>query len=179
MHRLRGGRNLQGHFGATKLDGLRFVILYAWPGPVYEGKGELQAVIDQRADAAQRQALLTVLTGGETDEGATHWWVFRAMSERVHAPLFRKIDFSVDIAARTAALSVPGVISSQGEPIRSPVSGAPHRVRIDLPDGIEFDVAEIGSGTTDAASAIRLDLKNTYAQFNFLRHTGRGFVRER
>jgi hypothetical protein len=25
---------LQGHFGATKLDGLRFVLLYAWPGPI-------------------------------------------------------------------------------------------------------------------------------------------------
>ena len=49
---------LQGHFGDTKLDGLRFVILYAWPGPVYEGKGEMQAVIDERADAGQREALL-------------------------------------------------------------------------------------------------------------------------
>ena len=42
---------LQGHFGETKLDGLRFVLLYAWPGPVYEGKDEMQAVIDERADA--------------------------------------------------------------------------------------------------------------------------------
>lgn len=170
---------LEGHFGATKLDGLRFVVLYAWPGAVFEGGGELQAVIDERADAAQREALLTILTGGETEEGKTHWWVFRAMSDRVHPPLFKPIDFSVDIPARTASLSIPGVITSRGAPIKSPVSGAPHRVRIDLPDGIEFDVAEIGDGVTDADCAIKLELKNTYAQFNFLRHTGKGFVRTR
>ena len=69
---------------------------------------------------------------------------------------------------------MPGVIRSTGEPIKSPVNGAPHRVRIDLPNGIEFDVAEIGNGVTDAEGAIKLDLKNTYAQFNFLRHTGQG-----
>jgi hypothetical protein len=170
---------VEGHFGDVSLSGLRFVMLYAWPGPVYEGKGELQAVIDERADLGQRQALQTVLTGGETDEGATHWWVFRAMSDRVHEPLFKNIEFSVDIEARTASLSVPGVISSHGEPIKSPVSGEPHRVRIDLPNGIEFDVAEIGNGVTEADCAIRLDLKNTYAQFNFLRHTGKGFMRRR
>jgi hypothetical protein len=169
----------EGHFGAIRLDGLRFVMLYAWPGAIFEGKGELQAVIDERAEAEQREALLTILSGGETEEGKTHWWVFRAMSDRMHETLFRKIDFSVDITARTASLSVPGVISSNGEPIKSPVNGEAHRVRIDLPNGIEFDVAEIGNGVTDADCAIRLDLSNTYAQFNFLRHTGKGFVRTR
>jgi hypothetical protein len=168
---------LEGHFGDTKLDGLRFVLLYAWPGPVYEGKGEMQAVIDERADAAQRNALLTILTGGETDEAATHWWVFRAMSEKFHQPLFRRIEILVDIDARVGSVSVPGVIRSTGEPIKSPVNGEPHRVRIDLPNGIEFSVAEIGNGVTEAEGAIKLDLKNTYAQFNFLRHTGKGLVR--
>jgi hypothetical protein len=83
----------------------------------------------------------------------------------------------VDIEARTASLSVPGVITSHGEPIKAPVSGEPHRVRIDLPNGIEFDIAEIGNGVTDGCAAIKLDLQNTYAQFNFLRHNGKGFVR--
>jgi hypothetical protein len=169
----------KGHFGDVKLDGLRFVLLYAWPGPIYEGKGEMQTIIDERANAAQRNALLTILTGGETDEVATHWWVFRAMSETVHEPLFRPIAFSVDIDARVGSVSVPGVIRATGEPIRSPVNGEPHRVRIDLPNGIEFSVAEIGSGVTSADGTIRMDFRNTYAQFNFLRHTGKGLVRDK
>ena len=35
----------KGHFGAVKLDGLKGALLYAWPGPVFEGKGEMQAEI--------------------------------------------------------------------------------------------------------------------------------------
>ena len=96
---------------------------------------------------------------------------------KVHEPLFRRIEFSVDIEARVGSVSVPGVIRSIGEPIKSPVNGEPHRVRIDLPNGIEFDIAEIGNGVTSADGAIKLDLQNTYAQFNFLRHTGTGLMR--
>ncbi|MGH7791930.1 MAG: DUF1326 domain-containing protein, partial [Thermodesulfobacteriota bacterium] len=29
----------KGHFGDTKLDGLRFARIYWWPGPVHEGNG--------------------------------------------------------------------------------------------------------------------------------------------
>jgi hypothetical protein len=116
--------------------------------------------------------------GGETDEAATHWWVFRAMSDTVHEPLFRPIGFSADIEGRVGSVSIPGVIDGRAEPIRSPVNGEPHRVRIDLPTGIEFSVAEIANGNTRAEGTIRLDLRNSYAQFNRLKHTGRGLVRD-
>src|SRR5690242_9978836 len=84
----------QGHFGDVPLAGLRFAMLYAWPGPVYEGDGAMQAIIDERADERQREALTTILHGGETEAGKTHWWVFRAMSSTVHEPLFRPIEFA-------------------------------------------------------------------------------------
>jgi hypothetical protein len=169
----------KGHFGDVSLNGLRFVILYAWPGPIYEGGGEVQAIVDERASGSQREALLTILYGGETDEAATHWWVFRTMSEKVHPPLYCPIEFVVDMDGRMAEVTIPGVMQSRAEPIRGPVSGEPHRVRIDLPNGIEFEIAEIGSGTTSAEGTIKLDLKNSYAQFNRLRHTGRGIVRDK
>ena len=50
----------------------------------------MQAIIDERADDKQRDGLLTVLHGGETDEAKTHWWVFHAMSSTVHEPIFRR-----------------------------------------------------------------------------------------
>jgi len=62
---------------------------------------------------------------------------------------------------------------------RQPATGEEHRVRIDLPNGIEFDIAEIGSGTTEASGAIRLELDDTFGQFNMLRQSGRGIVRGR
>jgi hypothetical protein len=168
----------KGHFGTVKLDGLKCALIYAWPGPVFEGGGEMQAIIDERANAEQRAALTKILHGEETAEGATHWWVFHAMSEKVNAPLFKPIDFEIDIEARTARASIPDVLESTGTPIKSPATGQPHRVRIDIPNGIEFELAEIGSGTTRCTGAIKLDLKDTYGQFNRIRHSGRGVVHD-
>ena len=167
----------RGYFDDVDLSGLRCAILYAWPGPIYEGKGELQVIIDERADERQRAALATVLHGGETDEAATHWWVFHEMSSTVHPTLYAPIEFEADIDARTATVTVPGVLNSTGRPIRNPIDGAEHRVRIDIPHGIEFELAEIGSSTISANGAIQLDLEDTYGQFNRLRHSGTGIVR--
>jgi hypothetical protein len=173
------GRIDKGHFGEVALDGLAFAMLYAWPGAIFEGNGEMQPIIDERADRAQREALLAILCGAETKPAATHWWVFHAMSSKVHETLFKPITFEIDIAARTARALIPGVLESSGEPIRSPVDGNPHRIRIDLPNGIEFEIAEIGSASTRASGAFALELKNSYGQFNELRLSGDGIVRRR
>ena len=164
----------RGHFDDTKLDGLYVALVYSFPGPIYEGKGQIQAIIDERADEAQRAALATVLYGGETDEAATHWWVYHAMSDTVHEPLFKPIEFEVDLEARTARVNIPGVLESTGRPIASPVSGDEHRVRIDIPNGIEFEQAEIGNASTKATGAIELDLTDSYGQWSVLRHSGGG-----
>lgn len=166
----------KGHFGDVTLDGLKVAIVYAWPGPVFEGKGEMQAIIDESADALQRDALTRIVHGEETEEAATHWWVYRTMSDTVHEPLFKPIEFEVDIESRSARLAIPGILESIGQPIRSLATGTEHRVRIDIPKGIEFEFAEIGSTVTKATGTILLDLNNTYGQFNRLRHSGRGVV---
>jgi hypothetical protein len=169
----------KGHFGKVPLAGLNIAMLYAWPGPVFEGNGAIQAIIDERATSEQRHALATVLYGGETDEAKTHWWVFHAMSSTVHEPLYKPITFDVDIEARRARVVIPGLLEATGEPIKSPVSGQEHRVRIDIPNGIEFELAEIGSGATRCSGPIHLDLNGTYGQFNILKHSGAGVVHDR
>jgi hypothetical protein len=155
----------QGHFANVRLDGLRAVALWLFPGAVHEGNGTMQVVIDERADANQRDALVKILTGQETEDMATVWWVFSAMSPNKHAPLFKPITLEVDVDARRARLEVPGMVHSLGEPIKNPVTGAEHRARIDLPNGFEFRLAEVGSGTSKTTGAIELDLHATYGQF--------------
>ena len=167
----------KGHFGKVKLDGLRAAVFYSWPGPIFEGKGQMQIVIDERAAPDQRQALDTVLHGGETEEAANHWWVFATMSDTHHPTLFKPIAFETDIEARTAKSSIPGILQTEGRPIKSPATGQEHRVRIDIPGGIEFDIAEIGSGSATVDCAIAFTLKDSYGQFNRLRQHGGGVVR--
>ncbi|WP_027999144.1 DUF1326 domain-containing protein [Sinorhizobium arboris] len=173
------GRIERGHFGDVNLDGLHWGVLYEWPGAIFEGNGTMLAIVDERADEKQRQALTTVLHGGETEEATTHWWVFRAMSNTVHETIFKPIEFEADIEARTARVVIPGVLESTARPIISPATGEPHRVRIDLPAGIEFEIAEIASASAKASRPIELNLKDTYGQFNFIHHTGTGVARTR
>lgn len=168
-----------GHFGDVRLDGLCYALTYAWPGAVYEGNGETQIVVDERADESQRKALATILRGGETEEARTHWWVFNAMSSKAHEPLYLSIDAQIDIEDRRARVAIPTLLESTGRPIISPATGAEHRVRIDILDGIEFEIAEVGSASTKATGVIKLDLNDTYGQFNRIRHTGKGVVRTR
>jgi hypothetical protein len=155
----------QGHHGTTRLDGLKAVGVLAWPGPIHEGKGEAQLIIDQRATPAQRESLLRILAGQDTEPGATVWQVFSTTFTRVHDPIFAPIEFAVDIERRTARLLVPGVIEGRGEPIRNPVTGAEHRARIDIPNGFEYRIAEMGRGWSKSAGAIKIDLADSYGQF--------------
>ena len=167
----------EGQFGAVRLDGLHTVMLVSWPGAVHEGNGTMQVIIDERADTAQRDALINILTGQETDEMATMWWVYSAMCPTKLEPLFRAIEFEVDVEARRGHFRVPGIVETVGEPIRNPVTGADHRARIDLPGGFEYRLAEMGSGTSRASGAIALPgLENSYAQFAHLHLSNKGVV---
>ena len=68
-------------------------------------------------------------------------------------------------------------MTSNGRPIVSPATGEEYRVRIDIPNGIEFEIAEIGSASTKATGPIELDFDDIYGQFNRVRHSGTGVIR--
>src|SRR4051812_31448525 len=66
----------EGHFGDVPLSGLRWLGMFSWPGPIHEGRGEALVAIDEAATQPQREALLTILSGQETEPGATIFNVF-------------------------------------------------------------------------------------------------------
>jgi hypothetical protein len=167
----------EGHFGDTRLDGLRAVYVGKWPGAIHQGNGEMQVIIDERADDSQREALRQILYGEETEPGTTVWNVFMTTITKVHDPLYAALQFEVDIDARRASLVVPGLIEASGEPIRNAVTGAEHRARIELPHGFEYTVAEVGSGTSTARAAIPMELGDSYGQFAHLHLSTHGVVR--
>ena len=166
----------EGHFGDVRLDGLNCGFVIQFPGAVHEGNGTIQLVVEDKADAQQREALVKIMSGEETEDMATMWWVYSAMSPNKLPPLFLPIDFEVDVEARRARLNIPGLMEATGQPIRNPVTGAEHRARIDLPHGFEYRIAEIGSGTTKTTGAIKLDLKQSYGQFAHLHLSSKGVV---
>lgn len=167
----------EGHFGEVRLDGLKFVSLLAWPGPIHEGRGEVQLIVDERADANQRDAIIAIASGQETEPMATFFNVFASTMEKVHEPITAPIDFEIDVSSRTGRLSVPGIAEMEGEPIRNPMTGAPHRARVSIPDGFEFVEAEFGSSNVRTSHAIELAWSKGHAHFCMLHMNAYGPIR--
>jgi hypothetical protein len=171
------GRVDEGWFNGTRLDGLHFVMLLQWPGEIAEGNGRQQMIIDERADAAQREALRKILHGESTAPGATAFFVYSSTMSQVFDPIYAPIELSIDVEARRARVRVPGLVESEGSPLTSPHSGLEHRSQIRLPNGFEYTVAEIGRGTSRARAALQITLDGTHGQFHVLHMNQDGVIR--
>lgn len=165
----------RGHYGDIDLSGTRAALVVQWPGPIHEGEGRMQIIVDEAASPEQREALYKIMTGEDTEEMATMWWVFSAMSPHKLGMLVKPIALSVDMAARRGSISVPGVFETEAGPITNPVTGAEHRARIDLPHGFEFRLAEVAKGTTRTSGEISLKANtDSHAHIAELHLSGRG-----
>jgi hypothetical protein len=168
-----------GHYGATRLDGLYAAAIYSWPGPIHEGNGERQIVIDKRATPEQRAGLEAIMRGEDTDEFATMFFVFNAMTATSHDTLSAEISLEWDAEAGSGSATVGDIGRTTVAPIPNIVSGAPHFATIALPAGFEYAEAQVAQGSTSTpGSAIQLQgIDGTHAHTSELHLTGRGVVR--
>lgn len=169
----------EGHYGEVKLDGVRFGAVFWWPGAVHEGNGKGQPFVDESASEAQREAILKIMSGQDTDPMATVFAVYFATLTEVFDPVFAPIEFDVNVEGRRGRFVVPGVADCTGEPIKNPITGEEHRARIDLPGGFEYEIAEMGSASSKTQGKIELNLKDSYGQFAHLHLNNHGVVRNR
>lgn len=176
-HAVTGLRIDEGRHGKTDLSGLSIGAVFKWPGPIHEGHGEAIAFVDERASDDQRQALLSIMTGGDTDPMATMFAVFASTVETMHEPRFVPIEFDVDIEGRKGRMRISGYVEMDGEPIRSPVDGSEVRARIHLPNGFEYEFADIGSASSRSSAPMPLELADSYGQFAHLHLSSHGVVR--
>ena len=176
-HAVAGIQIDEGHHGETRLDGLRIAAIFKWPGAIHEGNGEAIAFVDKRADDAQREALLKIMTGQDTDPFATMFAVYASTVTKMNEPVFTDIDFEVDVEGRRARLHIDNYVDTAGEPIRNKVTGEPSRAQICLPDGFEYAVADIGSASSRTTGPVQVEMKDSYGQFANLHLDSHGVVR--
>ena len=167
----------EGYFNDTRLDGVRWALLLQWPGEIAEGNGREQAIIDESASPEQREALAKILYGESTAPGGTHFAVFNSTMSEVLDPIYAPIEMEIDLEARKARVKIPGIAESTGSPIIDPFSGDEHRARINLPNGFEYTVAEMGSGSSKVQGEIEMELNESYGQFNKLHMNQDGVIR--
>ncbi len=176
-HAVAGIQIDEGFHGDTRLDGLRLAAIFKWPGPIHEGNGEAIAFVDTRANAQQREALLKIMTGQDTDPFATMFAVYASTVTRMEAPVFTDIELELDIDGRKGRIFVKDYIDTVGTPILNKATGAESRAQIVLPDGFEYAVAEVGSATTRTQGPLEVSLTDTYGQFARLHLNNHGVVR--
>ena len=167
----------EGKHGDTDLSGLKVGAIFKWPGAIHDGHGECVAFVDERADEAQRNALLSIMTGGDTDPMATMFAVFATTVEKMHEPIFVPMEVDINVEGRTAKIKIGDMVEVDGEPIKSPADGRDVRALIYLPDGFEYEYADIGSASTRASGPVPLELKSSYGQFANLHLSSHGVVR--
>lgn len=166
-----------GHYGDIDLAGTKSALVVHWPGPIHEGNGTMQIIIDENASPEQREALHKIMTGEDTEDMATMWWVFSAMCPTKLETLYAPIEIEMDVEARTGHARATGVFETEAGPILNPVTGAEHRARINLPHGFEFRVAEMAKGTSKTSGEIELrNNKDSHVHLVEIHLSGQGVL---
>ncbi|MDA9477829.1 hypothetical protein XI03_25765 [Bradyrhizobium sp. CCBAU 65884] len=168
-------RIARGHFEGTRLDGLCFAITVDFPGPLHEGNGTIQPIIDERATAEQRQALFDIFSGKHSAEG-TLFQIVSMIVTRIHDPVFAPFEFSFDKEGRVAKLVARGVLETDVEPIKNPVTGDPHRIQVVMPEGFEHRAAEVASANIRSTGAIPFETRGTHSSLANVVQTPEGVV---
>jgi|SRR5690348_8082148 hypothetical protein len=162
----------RGHFGGLTLDGLSWVVISRWPGPLHEGHGTIQAFIDERASAEQRAALVTILNG----QAGNAWFEFIASTiATAYEPQFVPIEFKFDLKKRLARVAVAGVLETVSGPLILPNTKEENRVTVRLPAGREYLEMEVAQAMIlKGVGAIRFEHRNTHSTMAEVTHTHEG-----
>jgi hypothetical protein len=174
------GRIVEGHFNQTPLTGLNWAGLYKWPGEIKDGNGKRQIVLDERADAAQRRALETIISGRACAPFSNIFSVFASTCSEFCKTLFLPINLTADLEGRTARVEIPNILKSSASPKINEFNGEPFHVALARPSGsFEFTYAELGLGSTSVIGEMEMSFEGTWAHFCIHHFNQDGMVRER
>ena len=165
-HAVIGIQIRDGHFGDTRLDGVRFAEIVSWPGAIHEGDGTVQLVLDEAATPEQREAIQKLSSG---EHGGAYFEIFASVLPHTREPMVAPVEIETDRERRVASVRVGDIAEATIEPIKNPVTGEEHRARIDLPGGFEYTLAEVGNTVRARAGGdepLSFTLENSYAQLN-------------
>jgi len=174
------GSLVDGHFNGTPLTGLNWAALYKWPGEIAEGNGKRQIVIDERANAAQRAALETIISGEACETLSNFFSVFASTCSEFCETLFMPINLEADLEQRTATAEIPGILTSRAGPKINAFNGEPFHIAIARSSGsFEFTYAELGLGSTEVSGDMEMAFEESWAHFCIHHFNQDGLVRER
>jgi hypothetical protein len=139
----------EGHSGATTLGGCKFAFVLRSQKVMADGNWIFAGVVDEAADAAQRQALSAIVAG---EAGGPPGFIRQNLVGDFRGIAFEPIELSIDGVERIARIpgvldfAIEGVLSrnKSGEPFYIDNTGHPANRRLALARAKHFRVAGFG-----------------------------------
>jgi hypothetical protein len=140
-----------GTWGSTRLDGLKFALVIRSGKVMADGNWIFAGVVDERADAAQRQALAAIVSG---EAGGPPAIIRDNLVGDFRGVEFKPIEFNLDGLRRSTAIpnvlsfEIEGVVSRNrsGEPFYIDNTAHPAGRRLALARAKELHVQGFGLG---------------------------------
>ena len=127
----------RGQFGDVRLDGLGLAFAAHWPKAIHEGNGTVCIFVDEKANAAQRDALLQIASG---KAGGLPFEILATTFSKLLDPVFVPFEFNMN--GRNSSVKVGKNVNIALGPILNPVTKEPESVRVDHGTGFVFKEAE-------------------------------------
>lgn len=157
----------EGDFSGLPLAGLNIAWVAHSPGPLHECKATSQTIIDEKASAAQRDALLQVTHG----KFGGPWGIFAAVTAKWLDPIYAPFD--VTVADLNSRARVGSYVEMTLAPILNPVTKKPEELYLDKPTGFTSTRATIGRSLTFRVDAgVKYQHDGQYAEFSHFTYSG-------
>jgi len=103
--------------------------------------------------------------------------VLASVVSRVLEPRFVPIEFEFDLERRHARVNIPGELLTTTEPVKNVATGKDHRVRLDMPEGMEYRQPEIATtGILRSSGPIAFDYSPAHSSLAVVEQTHLGLA---
>jgi hypothetical protein len=156
-----------GKFGDIPLDGLALGFAAHWPQALHLGNGTVSLLFDERANPAQRDALMQIATG---QAGGIPFEILVTTFSNVLPPHY--VPFEFQLNGKDSAVQAGNVLRIAMEPVKNPVTGQAEGVRVEHETGFIFKSAEVTSGKVCESNieGLRFTYPNKAAFFASIRY---------
>ena len=153
-----------GDYDGVSLSGLSLGYVASWPGAIHKGNGQALVFVDEKANAAQRAALVEIGSGKAGAGGPFE--IFASTMKEPPAVMYGPIEFALQ--GKQGKLKFGNAAHANVGPIRGDMAGEEANAHILLPDGFIWRDALIVNTDDGRASTpkISFSLSNSNAFFS-------------
>src|SRR5216684_1824484 len=109
-----------GKYGDVSLNGLNVGFAARWPKAIHEGNGTICVFVDEKANQAQRDALLTIASG---KAGGLPFEILATTFSKMLDPMF--VPFQFNLNGRNSSVKMGDAVTAKLAPILNPVTREP------------------------------------------------------